>query len=37
MAIYTDAVIAYLEEIVANGAFVEGASDQSLAKLRVVA
>ncbi|MEN3281088.1 MAG: arginine decarboxylase [Solirubrobacteraceae bacterium] len=35
--VYTDEILAYLEEIVANGAFVEGAGDQSLAKLRVVA
>jgi arginine/lysine/ornithine decarboxylase len=32
-----EAAVAYLEEIVANGAFVEGASDQSLEKFRVVA
>jgi arginine/lysine/ornithine decarboxylase len=35
--VYTDAIVDYLEEIVANGAFVEGAADQSLDTLRVVA
>ena len=35
--IYNTAIVDYLEEVVANGAFVEGAADQSLAKLRVVA
>src|SRR4051794_25818943 len=35
--VYNEAVVDYLEEIVANGAFVEGAADQSLSKLRVVA
>jgi arginine decarboxylase len=35
--IYNDAIVDYLEEIVAGGGFVEGASDQSLDKLRVVA
>jgi hypothetical protein len=29
--------VAYLEEVVASGAFVEGASDPSLRRLRVVA
>src|SRR4051794_41154390 len=33
----TDEIVGYLEEIVANGAFVEGASDPSLQELRVVA
>jgi len=35
--VYNEAAVDYLEEIVANGAFIEGASDQSLSKLRVVA
>jgi hypothetical protein len=35
--VYTDAVVGYLEEIVANGAYVEGAADASLGTLRVVA
>lgn len=35
--LYSEAITGYLEEIVANGAFVEGAADQSLGKLRVVA
>src|SRR3954463_8773643 len=34
--IYNEAVVDYLEEIVANGAFVEGAADQALGKLRVI-
>ena len=34
--IYTDAIVEYIEEIVAKDGFVEGASDQSLSKLRVV-
>src|SRR3954465_13423931 len=34
--IYNEAIVDYLEEIVANGAFVEGAADQALGKLRVV-
>jgi len=34
--IYNEAIIDYLEEIVANGAFVEGAADQALGKLRVI-
>jgi arginine/lysine/ornithine decarboxylase len=34
---YTDAIVDYLQEIVTNGAFVEGAVDPSLSKLRVVA
>jgi arginine decarboxylase len=33
----TDALVDYLQEIVANGAFLEGAADTSLQKLRVVA
>jgi arginine/lysine/ornithine decarboxylase len=33
----TEEIVGYLEEIVANGAFVEGASDPSLQELRVVA
>jgi arginine decarboxylase len=35
--IVTDALVGYLEEIAANGAFFEGAADTSLQKLRVVA
>lgn len=35
--VVTDAIVAYLEEIVANGAFVEGAAEQSLTRFRVVA
>ena len=35
--VFNEANVAYLEEIVANGAFVEGASDPSLRELRVVA
>ena len=35
--VVNEAVVGYLEEIVANGAFVEGAADQSLERLRVVA
>jgi arginine/lysine/ornithine decarboxylase len=35
--IYNEAIVDYLEEIVAIGGFVEGASDQSLETLRVVA
>src|SRR4051812_18131277 len=35
--LYNEAIVDYLEEVVANGAFVEGAADQSLDKLRVVA
>jgi hypothetical protein len=34
---YTEETIAYVEEIVANGGFVEGAADQSLNTFRVVA
>jgi len=34
--VYTDAIVGYLEEIVANGGYVEGAVDPSLDKLRVV-
>jgi arginine decarboxylase len=33
----TDAIVDYLEEIVANGAFVEGAADPTLGSYRVVA
>jgi arginine decarboxylase len=35
--VYSEAIVDYLEEIVANGAFVEGAADQALDKLRVLA
>jgi arginine/lysine/ornithine decarboxylase len=35
--VYNEATIDYLEEIIAAGAFVEGAADQSLSTLRVVA
>jgi len=35
--LYNEAIVDYLEEIVANGAFVEGAANQTLDKLRVVA
>src|SRR3954466_10871961 len=35
--LYNEAIVEYIEEVVANGAFVEGAADQSLDKLRVVA
>src|SRR5215208_2788001 len=34
--VYNEPIVDYLEEIVANGAFVEGAADQALGKLRVV-
>jgi arginine decarboxylase len=34
--LYNETAIEYLEEVVAAGGFVEGASDQSLDKLRVV-
>jgi arginine decarboxylase len=34
--VYNEAIVDYLEEIVANGAFVEGAADQALDKLRVI-
>src|SRR3954447_3470659 len=33
---FTEPIVGYLKEIVANGAFVEGATDPSLGKLRVV-
>jgi arginine/lysine/ornithine decarboxylase len=33
----TEEIVGYLEEIVANGAFVEGASDPSPQEFRVVA
>jgi arginine/lysine/ornithine decarboxylase len=32
---YTEAIIDYLQEVVAADGFVEGAADQSLSKLRV--
>jgi arginine/lysine/ornithine decarboxylase len=35
--VYNEATVDYLEEIIAAGAFVEGATDQSLGTLRVVA
>jgi arginine/lysine/ornithine decarboxylase len=35
--VYSEAIVEYLEEVVANGAFVEGAADQSLDTFRVVA
>ena len=35
--VYNDDNLAYLEEFVALGGFVEGAADPTLAKLRVVA
>jgi arginine decarboxylase len=35
--VLNEAIVDYLEEIVANGAFVEGATDQSLDTFRVVA
>jgi arginine/lysine/ornithine decarboxylase len=35
--VYNEAMLFYLEEVVAAGGFVEGATDQSLDKLRVVA
>jgi arginine/lysine/ornithine decarboxylase len=35
--VYTETVVDYLETVVGLGAFVEGAADQSLAQLRVVA
>ena len=34
--VYNEATIDYLDEIVAAGAFVDGATDQSLGTLRVV-
>jgi arginine decarboxylase len=34
--IYNEAIVYYLEEVVAAGGFVEGAADQSLEELRVV-
>ena len=34
--VYNEAMIDYLQEIVAAGGYVEGASDQSLDQLRVV-
>lgn len=35
--VYNAAMIYYLEEVVAAGGFIEGAADQSLSELRVVA
>lgn len=35
--VYNEAIVYYLEEVVAAGGFVEGAADQSLSRLRVVA
>jgi arginine/lysine/ornithine decarboxylase len=35
--VYNEAIVYYLEEVVAAGGFVEGATDQSLSTLRVVA
>lgn len=35
--VITDAIVDHLQEIVSNGAFVEGAADPSLERLRVVA
>jgi arginine decarboxylase len=35
--VYTEAIVEYLEEVAAAGGFMEGAADQSLSKLRVVA
>jgi arginine decarboxylase len=35
--VLTDAIVGYLEEVVANGGFVEGAADPSLDSFRVVA
>jgi arginine/lysine/ornithine decarboxylase len=35
--VLNEAIVDYLEEIVANGAFVEGAADQALSRFRVVA
>jgi arginine/lysine/ornithine decarboxylase len=35
--IYNEAIVYYLEEVVAGGGFVEGAADQSLREFRVVA
>jgi arginine/lysine/ornithine decarboxylase len=35
--IYNEAMVEYLEEVVAAGGFVEGATDQSLSQFRVVA
>jgi arginine decarboxylase len=33
--VYTEATVSYLQELVANGAFVEGATDPTLGQLRV--
>jgi arginine decarboxylase len=35
--VYNEAILYYLEEVVATGGFVEGAVDQSLDEFRVVA
>jgi arginine/lysine/ornithine decarboxylase len=35
--VYNQAIIDYLQEVVAAGGFLEGAADQSLDQLRVVA
>jgi arginine decarboxylase len=35
--LYTEPIVEYLEEVAAAGGFMEGAADQSLSKLRVVA
>ena len=35
--VYNDATLTYLQELVANGAFVEGATDPTLSQLRVTA
>jgi hypothetical protein len=35
--VYNEAMVYYLEQVVAAGGFVEGASDQALDKLCVVA
>jgi lysine decarboxylase len=35
--VYNEAMVHYLEEVVAAGGFVEGAVDQTLGEMRVVA
>jgi arginine/lysine/ornithine decarboxylase len=35
--VYTEAIVEYLEEVAAAGGFMEGAAEQSLSELRVVA
>jgi hypothetical protein len=35
--VYNEAMVYYLEEVVAAGGFIEGAADQSLTELGVVA